>query len=267
MAVFSGNGSATSPSFTFSSDTNTGMYRNGANELAFTTNGGRRVLITNTGTGIGTTNIDYQLSVGGGAIGVGAGSTAAIYFDGAIGGNTVGPAASINSVYTSFGTNSNADLFFTTNNSFVGNPNERVRIRNNGALQVGGTLPSAPNAEIQASGSYRYVGRPLPLGRRFVQYPAYGYAGQTFDVAAAIAASIPTGTWSQAIVTVRGSDSLSFGYWHGIYSYYGGRVYATELASSGGVTLTVSGGQLVWPAGLGTGQWYNTTVTITVTYA
>ena len=42
MAVFSGNGSAASPSFTFSSDTNLGIFRSGTDELAFTTAGTER---------------------------------------------------------------------------------------------------------------------------------------------------------------------------------------------------------------------------------
>jgi hypothetical protein len=39
MAVFTGNGAVGSPSFTFSSDTNTGIYRPAADELSVTTNG------------------------------------------------------------------------------------------------------------------------------------------------------------------------------------------------------------------------------------
>lgn len=39
MAVFAGNGSAGSPSFTFSSDTDTGLFRSDTNELSLTTAG------------------------------------------------------------------------------------------------------------------------------------------------------------------------------------------------------------------------------------
>lgn len=39
MAVFSGNGAVGSPSFTFSSDTNTGIYRAGEDQLSVTTGG------------------------------------------------------------------------------------------------------------------------------------------------------------------------------------------------------------------------------------
>jgi hypothetical protein len=47
MAVFSGNGTNAAPSFTFSSDTNTGMYRGtGPDTLFFTTNGSNAIEIT-----------------------------------------------------------------------------------------------------------------------------------------------------------------------------------------------------------------------------
>lgn len=68
MAVFSGNGSNGSPSFTFSSDTNTGMYRVGADSIGFSTGSAvtagydttlyltdRRVLI-----GTSSTTSDYR---------------------------------------------------------------------------------------------------------------------------------------------------------------------------------------------------------------
>lgn len=43
-----GNGSAASPSYSFASDPDTGMYRNAANELAFATGGSERLRVTNT---------------------------------------------------------------------------------------------------------------------------------------------------------------------------------------------------------------------------
>lgn len=54
---FASNGSQTAPSFTFSGDTNTGMFLGTTDELAFTTAGSERLRIDNTGlVGIGTTN-------------------------------------------------------------------------------------------------------------------------------------------------------------------------------------------------------------------
>lgn len=65
MAVFSGNGSSTSPSFTFSSDTDVGMYRESEDKLAFGTGGTGRLFVNNTGCGVGTSNIGAQLHVKG----------------------------------------------------------------------------------------------------------------------------------------------------------------------------------------------------------
>ena len=49
-SVNAGNGSASVPSFNFSGDTDTGMYRSTTNELSFATNGAQRVKITSAGT-------------------------------------------------------------------------------------------------------------------------------------------------------------------------------------------------------------------------
>ena len=49
MAVFTGLGSAASPSITFSSDTDTGIFSPGANQLAVATNGAQRVSIDSSG--------------------------------------------------------------------------------------------------------------------------------------------------------------------------------------------------------------------------
>lgn len=49
MAVFTGNGSASSPSFTFSSDTTTGIFRPETNTVAITTNGVERFRIDSEG--------------------------------------------------------------------------------------------------------------------------------------------------------------------------------------------------------------------------
>ena len=47
--IFNRNGSAAAPSFTFSDDTNTGMYRKGADALGFSTGGTERVSIDSSG--------------------------------------------------------------------------------------------------------------------------------------------------------------------------------------------------------------------------
>ncbi len=80
MAVFTGNGSAASPSLTFSSDTNTGIFRPGADQLGLVTNGANRLFINSTGlVGVGTTSPAALLTVNGvGAFGAGAAATPSI---------------------------------------------------------------------------------------------------------------------------------------------------------------------------------------------
>lgn len=65
MAVFSGNGSAASPSFTFSSDTDTGIYLHAANTLNVTTGGTERATATTTGIVINELGNDYDFRVEG----------------------------------------------------------------------------------------------------------------------------------------------------------------------------------------------------------
>jgi hypothetical protein len=60
------NGTNLLPSLTFSSDTNTGIYREGADALGFTAGGGtNQMVLTSTGLGIGTNNPAYKLDVAG----------------------------------------------------------------------------------------------------------------------------------------------------------------------------------------------------------
>ena len=65
-AVQGGNGSASTPAFSFSGDTNTGMYNIGADTLGFATAGGERIRIDSSGNcGIGgspATRLDVQTS-------------------------------------------------------------------------------------------------------------------------------------------------------------------------------------------------------------
>jgi hypothetical protein len=70
MAVFTGNGSVGSPSFTFSSDTNTGIYRADADKIAITTNGVAGLTVdSGQKVGINTTNPTYRLTMRAGVSG------------------------------------------------------------------------------------------------------------------------------------------------------------------------------------------------------
>jgi hypothetical protein len=59
---------AANPTYTFKGDTDTGMFSETANTLAFTTSGSEKMRITSTGSvGIGTTNPTYKLDIHNGA--------------------------------------------------------------------------------------------------------------------------------------------------------------------------------------------------------
>jgi hypothetical protein len=143
---------------------------------------------------------------------------------------------------------------------------ERMRITSAGNLLIGGTLPSSPNAEIKSSGLITSGGYPITRSFSFLKYSGYGFVSQVLNIDTEINAQLLTGStgWRQATVTLRGFDGGSVGYWHGIYSKDDGGVRATELASTGDVTLTVSGGNLTFTGSL-VGQWYNTVLTISYT--
>lgn len=66
--LFMADGTASNPSYTFSSDTNTGLFRAGEDILGFSTNGSERMRITGDGVvGINRTSVDtnYKLDVNG----------------------------------------------------------------------------------------------------------------------------------------------------------------------------------------------------------
>ena len=72
MAVFTGNGSAASPSFTFSSDTNTGIFRPATDVLAVATNGTQRITVTSDGKlGIFDNAPVFGVSIGTGTVALG----------------------------------------------------------------------------------------------------------------------------------------------------------------------------------------------------
>jgi len=60
-----GDGSESSPSITFSGDTDTGIYRTASNAINFGTNGAERMRLTNTGLGIGTQSPAYKIDISG----------------------------------------------------------------------------------------------------------------------------------------------------------------------------------------------------------
>ena len=112
-------GSATEPTYSFTGDSNTGMYRNAADSLAFTTNGSVKMVLDTTG--------NLQLNAGN-----------ALFLDG--GDNTY-----INEV--------SADTI-----NFRTNGGDRVRITSGGALHVG-DFDSASLFQIKAVYANEYIAK------------------------------------------------------------------------------------------------------------
>lgn len=63
--ILNGNGSATSPSYSFTSDTNTGIYRKGADTLGIVTNGTNVVTFAGINVGFGADNPNEKVDVNG----------------------------------------------------------------------------------------------------------------------------------------------------------------------------------------------------------
>lgn len=183
MAVFSGNGSVGSPSFTFSSDTDTGFYRVGDGDIGFVRNGNRFLRANANGVAIGgsTSPISGRALVVEGDLQVGTSSISGsyIFIDGA-GAGSVGYGIKFDNDNTRiYGSTANSDLFlevnnldlatfyatdgrFTYNSAATSNPvftiseagSELMRLSGGGQLLVG-TTAAASSECLFASETYR----------------------------------------------------------------------------------------------------------------
>ena len=168
MAVFSGNGSATAPSFTFSSDTNLGIFRGGTDIISFTTAGTERSRLDASGNFEigGTLGSDPNISLdsdGSGTFGSPTNGSAGsgIY----ISGTTDGAPGSIefDSDSDTGGDASRSNCFLTgysgsgvkTNKFYVGRDGSAAFA---GDIGIGGTLPASPNISLNADGSAEFAG-------------------------------------------------------------------------------------------------------------
>ena len=156
MAVFTGLGSAASPSITFSADTNTGVFSPGADTLALATAGANRLHITSAGlVGIGTASPTAKLEV-----------------------VSIPVAVSQSAVSARFGSGSNTYDFRIENNidgvgnpfvvlrgpdggapytSFVQGSVERLRITSTGQLAFGEAGSIAFSTSLGAAGTYAEI--------------------------------------------------------------------------------------------------------------
>jgi hypothetical protein len=246
MAVFTGNGSAAAPSITFSSDTDTGIFRPAADSLEIVSSGSKSrarfspteavfnndsedcnfrvksvsqaniflVKASDNRVGIGTDTPQTRLEVRATSNAVSGGTTPVairISDNGTDGGaatwNTAsdfaqlqffsfdGTAPGGSNVRASVGAvmeNSTGGTSALSFSSFSGGtPTPRVRLTSGGNLLIGGTLPSAPNINLAATGAIDAVGRVLSA-------PVMGHShGQSAPATAEITNRI-TAMWLSA---------------------------------------------------------------------
>lgn len=157
MAVFSGNGAVGSPSFTFSSDTDTGMYRIGVNSLGLAT-GGVSALQIDSAQNVDITPTD-RLRVYGRITptdGVRFMNISATTANGAVF-DTAGTAIPMSFSIGNGSTNIERLRLDSAGNILAGGTlpaSYQVRISTAGDILVGGTLPSSPNASLSVNGNF-----------------------------------------------------------------------------------------------------------------
>jgi hypothetical protein len=189
-------GTAGAPSITFTGDLNTGFWSPSTNTLAWSTSGVERARITSTNLGIGT-SLDI--------------STAAeiedvVYLSSPLVGGLISKRialatngakdSSIDFGYINRGSNFASTLTFRTTLDNSNRNVARMHIDQSGSVGIGGTLPSAPNINLAATGAIDAVGRVLSA-------PVMGHShGQSAPATAEITNRI-TAMWLSA--SARGS--------------------------------------------------------------
>ena len=133
-----GTGSASAPSFAFDGDSNTGMYRSGADALAFSTGGTGRLFIDSSGRlGIGTSTPAHAVHIAGA-------TTPELIVEDTT--NNVKAVVGADNTVGRIGTDTNHALTLRTNDT------ERLRIDSSGRVGIGTSSPGA-NFHVQSSGA------------------------------------------------------------------------------------------------------------------
>lgn len=178
MAVFSGNGSVGSPSFTFSSDTNSGVYRFDADKVGIAAGGALGIVVNSNGQlGVGRDpGSGCALDVEGTFLRLGtnatSGETEIVDFTRFTGYSSTRYAEIRFGAANDSATNSGVthqwrvknDNMSATSHDFRlqrvdnGGTTTAINVNKDGTVGIGGTLPSSPNISLNAGGSIATTG-------------------------------------------------------------------------------------------------------------
>ena len=148
-----GDGSQGTPSISFASDTNTGLYKYAADSIGVSTNGTTKIVIDSSGRlGVGVTDPLEKLQVNGNLM-VGADTTAGSFVDIISAGASqdfgirMGSESDRDSKCSILSNTTVRDLRFSVEGS------ERMRLNSSGALKLGPNLPTFANISLNANGT------------------------------------------------------------------------------------------------------------------
>jgi hypothetical protein len=198
MAVFTGNGSNTAPSITFSSDTNTGIYRPGTDQLSIATNGTERLRIDANGqigavslgtasapvyTFIGDTNTGI-FSPGADQLSIASNGTERLRIN-AAGQTASAPLDTASAPAYTFIGDTNTGIFTPSirNLAFSTGGNERLRIASGGRVLIGttsfrttvGLTGLEVNSFVDFHGTRPYLGAGAGNSTNWIQIYSFSY--------------------------------------------------------------------------------------------
>ena len=207
MAVFTGNGAVGSPSFTFSSDTDTGFYRLGAGITGVTSDGTAVADFEPTGFAAGSGIGTYPSFFASNAVGAGDRQIVLNSYNQGVSASAFAGVLFRHQYVTGTSDRPVAQLGFRRANATSGSQltnfviGQRVdegaslasviETNASGSLLIGGTLPSSPNASISAGGFGNFSGINVPTA--FEQRSATFASGGSADFN--LANSSAVGLW------------------------------------------------------------------------
>ena len=240
-SIANGLGAVGTPSYTFTGDTNTGMWSPGADTIAFSEGGAEAMRINSSGNvGIGETSPGARLHVSGGTVGTTAGNLLNVTIDQGIAGtNAVG--VRTNLVRVSSGTD-----WTTTAMRLQGRVDATdfgyIDFVSGGAQGLAFGSATSERMRIDSSGNVG-IGTTAPLARLFVETPTS--TGASFAYAANSNGAYPTGVFGGSFgynFSAGGAEVDFWNGWTGATGNQGGFAFRRQTgASSQNLLMTIRG--------------------------